>query len=160
MSTWARERGVARLAFGEIVDDFADDRPGARAAREFDVLAPLSAAGLSKSDVRRYASEHGLPLADKPASACLASRIPVGVRVTREALARVERAEERLKALGWRQLRVRDHGDRARVEIGAEEFDAAESSFDRARAELAAEGFRELEFARYTPPSLRARASS
>lgn len=160
MSQWARDHGVLRLAFGEIVDDLSDDRPGARAAREFDVLAPLSAAGLSKHDVRRYAREHGLQLADKPASACLASRLPVGVRVTRERLARIERAEERLKAMGWRAVRVRDHGATARVEVGADELDGAREQLERARVELAQEGFQQLELHAYVPPALRRAASA
>lgn len=155
MKLWAVEQGITRLAFGEIVDDLSEDRPGARAAREFEVLAPLSAAGLSKADVRRYAAEHALALADKPSSACLASRIPVGVRVTREALGRVERSEERLKALGWRQVRVRNHGARARIEIGADEFELAQADFGRAQRELAAEGFDECEFTRYLSPAAR-----
>src|SRR6185436_20913247 len=88
MEPWAREHGFRALAFGEITDDLLDDRPGARAAREFGVVAPLSEAGFSKDDVRRYAREAGLVVADKPASACLASRLPVGTRVTRERLER------------------------------------------------------------------------
>lgn len=157
MSQWAREHGVRRLAFGEIVDDLSDVRPGARAAREFEVLAPLSAAGLTKLDVRRYAREHELPLADKPASACLASRLPVGVRVTRERLARIESAEERLKHLGWRVVRVRDHGATARVEVGADELDSAREQLEQARALLGLEGFAQVELHAYVPPALRLR---
>lgn len=155
MTLWAREHGVQRLAFGEIVDDLSDDRPGARAAREFEVLSPLSAAGLTKLDVRRYAREHRLALADKPASACLASRLPVGVRVTRERLARIERAEERLKTLGWRVVRVRDHGATARIEVGSDELERAREQLELARAELAREGFAQVELHVYVPPALR-----
>mgnify|MGYP001240078244 CR=1 FL=1 len=157
MSGWAREHNVPRLAFGEIVDDLSDLRPGARAAREFEVLAPLSAAGFTKLDVRRYAREHGLPLADKPASACLASRIPVGVRVTRERLARVERAEEVLKGLGWRQVRVRDHGTLARIEVGADELERARAQLELAVEGLNAAGFERAELHAYVPPAQRAR---
>lgn len=158
MSAWAREHGVRRLAFGEIVDDWSDDRPGARAAREFEVLAPLSAAGFSKADVRRYARDNGLELAEKPASACLASRVPVGVRVTRERLARIERAEERLRALGLRVVRVRDHGARARVEVGGDELALARAREPELEAALALEAFESFELAAYVPPALRARA--
>jgi uncharacterized protein len=157
MTGWARETGVTRIAFGEIVDDLSEDRPGARAAREFEVLAPLSAAGFTKLDVRRYAREHGLALADKPASACLASRLPVGVRVTRERLARVERAEEHLKTLGWRQVRVRDHGALARVEVGADELETARGQLASAAKGLAAAGFERIELHAYVPPSQRVR---
>jgi uncharacterized protein len=157
MSGWAREHGVRRLAFGEIVDDLSDHRPGARAAREFEVLAPLSAAGFTKLDVRRYARENELPLAEKPASACLASRIPVGVRVTREKLARVERAEEVLKRLGWRQVRVRDHGALARIEVGADELARAREQLALASEGLNAAGFSQIELHAYVPPAQRAR---
>src|SRR6185436_4241820 len=105
LAPWAREHGFRALAFGEITDDLADYRPGAQAAREFGVVAPLSAAGLSKDDVRRYARENALAVADKPSSACLASRLPVGTTVTRERLLRIEHAEEALRARGLRQLR-------------------------------------------------------
>src|SRR5262249_29111237 len=90
MGPWARAGGFPALAFGEIADDLLDERPGGRAARAMGVLAPLSAAGFTKADVRRYAREAGLVVADKPASACLASRLPIGTPVTRERLARVE----------------------------------------------------------------------
>lgn len=149
MRAWSRDERELPLAFGEIVDDLSDVRPGARAAREHGVHAPLSAAGFTKLDVRRYAREHGLALADKPSSACLASRIPIGVGVTREALARIEHAEDRLKTLGLRQLRVRDHGDLARVEVGADEHPFALSSERAIRTELAGLGFARVEFAIY-----------
>jgi pyridinium-3,5-biscarboxylic acid mononucleotide sulfurtransferase len=149
MARWAAERGFAALAFGEIVDDLADDRPGRRAANEFRVAAPLSAAGFSKADVRRWAREHDLGIAEKPSSACLASRIPVGTPVTRERLARVERAEESVKALGLRQVRVRDQGSRARLEVGPEERDAALGLRAEIERRLAGEGFAEVELAVY-----------
>ena len=155
MARWTREHGVERMAFGEIVDDLVDDRPGARAAREFEVLAPLREAGFTKLDVRRYARGHGLALADKPASACLASRLPIGTAVTRERLERIERAEQSLKDLGWRVVRVRDHGALARVEVGPEELEAAERALPRARELLAREGFERCELSEYVPPALR-----
>jgi uncharacterized protein len=149
MAPWARANGYRALAFGEITDDLSDDRPGARAAREMGVVAPLSASGFGKDDVRRYAREHGLVVAEKPSSACLASRLPVGTRVTRERLARVERCEEALRDLGFAQRRVRDHGARARVEVGADELDRAVRLEGRIRAVLAAEGFADVEIAAY-----------
>jgi len=152
MTRWAGEHEVRTLAFGEITDDLRDDRPGARAAREFRVRAPLREAGFSKQDVRRYAREHGLPVADKPASACLSSRIPVGTEVTRERLARVEAAEEALRGTGLRQLRVRDHGDRARVEVGADELAGARAREPQLAALLARHGFSEFELAAYRTP--------
>jgi uncharacterized protein len=158
MSAWAHANGWRDLAFGEITDDLSDDRPGARAACEFRVHAPLREAGLSKDDVRAYARAAGLPVADKPASACLASRLPVGTRVTRERLGRVERSEEALRALGLRELRVRDHGARARVELGRADLLLARTLEPRIAALLAAEGFTTLELAAYIPPAERARA--
>ena len=159
LASWAAERQTT-LAFGEIVDDQLDDRPGARAARERGVVAPLADAGFTKADVRRYAAEHGLRVADKPASACLASRIPVGTRVTRERLARVEAAEELLRELGLRELRVRDHGRRARVEVGAAELAFARSIEPRLADALAGVGFDSFELDRYVPPAERSLAST
>lgn len=156
MEPWARARGFAALAFGEIADDLLDHRPGAKAAREFGVVAPLSAAGFTKEDVRRYAREHGLDVADKPASACLASRLPVGTRVTPERLARVERAESALRELGLSQLRVRDHGDTARVEVGGSELAFAQAREPEIRARLSAVGFARVELAQYFTPLERA----
>ncbi|MDP6538196.1 MAG: ATP-dependent sacrificial sulfur transferase LarE [Planctomycetota bacterium] len=155
---WALANGFAVVAVGEITDDLLDDRPGSRAASEAGVVAPLREAGLSKADVRRYAREAGLAVADKPASACLASRLPRGRAVSAERLARVERAEERLRELGLRALRVRDHGAWARVEVGADELDhAAERRASIGRA-LAGCGFDAFELAAYVPPAERSRA--
>ena len=122
---------------------------GSEEAKEFGVVAPLSAAGFGKDDVRRYAALHGLPVADKPASACLASRIPVGTEVTPERLARVETAEAGLKALGFRVLRVRHHGAHARVEVGADEAVRAREERSRIEAVLAESGFESHELAVY-----------
>ena len=153
MEAWARKAGFGALAFGEITDDALDDRPGARAAVEFGVVAPLSAAGFGKEDVRRYAREAGLEVADKPASACLASRLPTGTRVTRERLARVERCEDNLRELGLKQLRVRDHGSKARVEVGGEELALAKTVWSEVERLLASEGFSQTELAEYGAPS-------
>jgi len=155
MQRWARDRDLANLAFGEIADDLVDDRPGAQAAAERGVLAPLRDAGLTKADVRRYAREHGLPVADKPQMACLASRIPLGTRVSREALAQVERAEDALRALGLRQLRVRHLGKRARLEVAAEELERArELKGELARA-LTEAGLEDWELEVYRSPAER-----
>ncbi|MBK7874752.1 MAG: ATP-dependent sacrificial sulfur transferase LarE [Planctomycetes bacterium] len=156
MRPWAEARGFQALAFGEITDDLLDDRPGARAAREFGVVAPLSRAGFTKEDVRALARRFGLSVAEKPASACLASRLPVGTRVTKERLARVEAGEERLRALGLVQLRLRDHGTHARVEAGAESLERALAAADRVAAELRPLGFETVEIARYRSPLERA----
>jgi uncharacterized protein len=160
MAVWARSRGIETLAFGEIADDSLDERPGAAAARERGVRAPLAEAGFTKDDVRRYAREHGLAVADKPASACLASRIARGREVSAGALARVERAEEALKSLGLRQLRVRDRGRLARVEVGAGELDRARALEPEIADSLAPLGFDELQLAAYVPPAERARGDT
>jgi pyridinium-3,5-biscarboxylic acid mononucleotide sulfurtransferase len=115
-------RGLAAVAYGVNVDDGKDFRPGQRAATEHHVAAPLRDAGLTKADIRALAAQAGLRVWDKPASACLSSRIEYGRRVTTEALRQVEDAEEALRALGLRRFRVRHHGSVARVEIAEEEM--------------------------------------
>ncbi len=118
----ARAEGYAHVAYGLIVDDLSDVRPGRRAAEEAGARAPLAEAGLTKDDVRLLSRERGLPTWDLPASPCLASRLPYGTTVTRDAMARVESAERGLRALGFRELRVRHLGDTGRVEIAPEEL--------------------------------------
>jgi len=118
----ARAEGYAHVAYGLIVDDLSDVRPGRRAAEEAGARAPLAEAGLTKDDIRLLSRERGLPTWDLPASPCLASRLPYGTTVTRDAMARVESAERGLRALGFRELRVRHLGDTARVEIAPEEL--------------------------------------
>lgn len=149
MGEFAAREGFEVLAFGEIVDDWGDHRPGAMAAREYGVVAPLSGAGFSKEDVRRYAAEHGLEVADKPASACLASRIPVGTEVTPERLLTVESAEAALRELGIRVLRVRHHGAHARVEVGADELEACRGMVPQIETRLIESGFESHELAVY-----------
>ena len=149
MEAWAREHGFHALAYGEITDDLSDDRPGRRAAGELGLFTPLCTAGFSKEDVRRYAQAAGLPSAEKPASACLASRLPRGTRVTPERLARVEEAEERLRAEGFRDLRVRDHGERAVLEFGPRELERGRVEEERLGARLADLGFRGIEVRPY-----------
>ena len=118
----ARAEGYAHVAYGLIVDDLSDVRPGRRAAEEAGARAPLAEAGLTKADIRVLSRERGLPTWDLPASPCLASRLPYGTTVTRDAMARVESAEQALRALGFRELRVRHLGDTGRVEIAPEEL--------------------------------------
>jgi len=105
----ARERGIAVVLDGCNLDDTGDFRPGRRAASEHGVRSPLVEAGLTKDDIRELSRERGLPTWDKPAMACLSSRIPYGTPVTVEALSSVEKAEQYLRSLGIRQLRVRHH---------------------------------------------------
>jgi uncharacterized protein len=127
----AQAEGYAHVAYGLILDDLSDFRPGQRAAAEAGVRAPLAEAGLSKQDVRALSRELGLPTAELPASPCLASRLPYGTPVTAEALRRVERAEAGLRALGFRELRVRHLGDRARIEIATVELPRLEHAGTR-----------------------------
>lgn len=125
LSTIARTRGFAAIADGNNADDRGDYRPGRQAAREFGVLSPLDRADLSKSDIRDLSRAAGLPTWDEPASACLSSRIPYFSEVTPEKLRAVEEAENALRALGFRVVRVRHHGDVARIELGRDEMPRA-----------------------------------
>lgn len=118
----ARTRGFAAVAYGVNADDTLDFRPGHRAATEHQVLAPLLDAGLRKAEIRQLSQRVGLPTWDRPASACLASRVPYGTEVTPERLALVERGEAALRNLGFRQFRVRVHDQLARVEISPDEM--------------------------------------
>jgi len=113
------------IAYGVNVDDQGDFRPGQEAARQHHVAAPLLSAGMSKQDIRQLARAAGLRIWNKPASACLSSRIEYGRPVTREALDVVERGEDALRSLGFRQFRVRHHGDIVRIEIARDEMDRA-----------------------------------
>ena len=115
----------ARIALGVNLDDLEDHRPGQEAARERGAAFPLVDAGFTKADVRAAAKDLGLDVWDKPAAACLASRIPYGTPVTMGALGRVARAEEALKQMGFRQLRVRHYGDLARIELPDADLDGA-----------------------------------
>ncbi len=113
----ADELGFHWIAYGENADDAGDHRPGASAAREHRARAPLKEAQLEKADIRALARHLGLPVWDKPAFACLGSRFPYGTQITPEKLAQVEAAEEVLWAMGFRQFRVRHHGEVARIEV-------------------------------------------
>jgi uncharacterized protein len=117
--------GFTCIAYGMNADDTGDFRPGQRAAEEHAVLAPLAEAGLTKIEVRALANAAGYPLWDRPAAPCLASRVEYGRTVTREVLEQVEKAEESLRQLGFRELRVRHHGELARVEIARAELPRA-----------------------------------
>ena len=119
------ELGFDAVAYGINTDDTGDFRPGHRAAAEHAVRSPFLDTGLGKQDIRTLSRAAGLPTADLPASACLSSRLPYGTEVTPERLAQVEIGEERLRALGFRQVRLRHHGELARVEIDPREMDLA-----------------------------------
>jgi uncharacterized protein len=136
-------RGFRHIAYGMNLDDRGEFRPGQQAAAQHHAVAPLVTAQLSKAEIRTLAQQAGLKLWDKPASACLASRIEYGRPVTRENLSQVEQAEEALHALGFQQVRVRHHGDLARVEISRSELSGALSleMLDRITAALRPLGF-------------------
>jgi uncharacterized protein len=125
MEDLRQARGFDAIAYGVNLNDQGDFRPGQRAAANHRVVEPLLEVGLSKDEIRALAREAGLRVWDKPASACLSSRIEYGRPVTREALATVERGEDALRALGFRQLRVRHHGEIVRIEIAREELPRA-----------------------------------
>jgi len=125
MEDYRQGSGFDVIAYGVNLDDQGDYRPGQNAARQHGIATPLLEAGLTKQDIRQLAREAGLRLWDKPASACLASRIEYGRPVTRENLSAVEQGEEALRRLGFRQFRVRHHGQIARIEIAREELPRA-----------------------------------
>lgn len=122
MEEFAGQRGFHSIAYGVNVDDQGDFRPGQSAARQHHVAAPLLEAGLGKAEIRELARQAGLRVWDKPASACLSSRIEYGRPVTLQALSAVEQGEEALHLLGFRQVRVRHHGEIARIEIAKDEL--------------------------------------
>jgi uncharacterized protein len=125
MERYRDEHGFAAIAYGVNVDDQGDYRPGQDAARQHGVAAPLLEAGLTKADIRELSQQANLRVWNKPASACLSSRIEYGRPVTREALAQVESGEDALRGLGFRQFRVRHHGQIVRVEIATDELPRA-----------------------------------
>jgi uncharacterized protein len=143
METERAARGFRYLAYGMNLDDRGDFRPGQQAASQHQALAPLVTAQLSKAEIRQLAREAKLDLWDKPASACLSSRIEYGRPVTRENLAQVEQAEEALHSLGFQQVRVRHHGELARIEIARNELPQALSveMLDKITAALRSLGF-------------------
>ena len=125
MDRFIAQTGFKNIAYGRNLDDSGDFRPGQRAAANHHAVAPLADAQLTKADIRALAQAAGLRIWDKPASACLASRVEYGREVTPEVLAKVEAAEEQLRTLGYKQFRVRYHGDLARIEIAREELATA-----------------------------------
>ncbi len=118
----APEEGIEHVLDGTNADDAGDFRPGRKAAAEKQVESPLLSFAFTKDDIRKASRAMGLPTADKPAFACLASRFPYGVPITADGLRRVEKAEEALRALGFNQLRVRSHGDIARIELDPDDI--------------------------------------
>ncbi len=134
-------RGGATVVDGANADDVGDHRPGMRAAAEHGVLQPLLAAGVSKAEVRRLARELGLPTWDAPQQACLASRVPYGEPITADKLAAVAAAERALRELGFRQCRVRHHGDVARLEVEPDEVERAFALRDEISRRVHAAGF-------------------
>ena len=120
-----RQRGFRHILYGVNLDDLGDYRPGQNAAKKHRVAAPLADAGLTKAEIRELSRAAGLPTWDRPASACLSSRIPYGTPVTIENVKTVETGEEQLKALGFRQFRVRFNGPTVRIEIAPEEMSKA-----------------------------------
>jgi uncharacterized protein len=140
---WARQNSIQHVADGANVDDLGDYRPGNQAAKELGVISPLQEAGLNKDEIRTLSKELGLPTWDKPAFACLASRFPYGQRITSEKLRQVDQGEHFLLNLGFRQVRVRHHGDVARLEVSADE---RIKFFDTALMDKIYEKFRRLGF--------------
>jgi len=136
--------GFSAVAYGMNVDDRGDFRPGQKAAAEHKVLAPLADVGLNKEEIRGLARDAGLRVWDKPASACLSSRIAYGLPVTRETLYSIEKGEEVLFSLGFRQFRVRHHGELVRIEIAREELAKmlSLSMFEQASAALKKLGYK------------------
>ena len=140
---FAHENGLAAVLEGSNIDDDGDYRPGRRAIRELGILSPLHDVGLTKAEIRALSREMGLPTSDKPSFACLASRFPYGERITAAALARVEKAEQWLldAGLGLKQLRVRSHGDLARIELCSADIPKAIEQREKIHAALKEFGF-------------------
>ena len=159
LDSLARERGYAAIAYGENADDMRQIRPGRLAAEQFQVIAPLRDAGLTKAEIRELSREMGLPTADAPAQPCLSSRIPHGTPVTVEALAMIERGETVVRSLGFKVFRVRhiasDDETRARVQIAPEEMSRIDSVTEPLVSGLRAVGYDSVEIdpAGYRSPS-------
>lgn len=147
LAALASERGFAAVVDGTNADDRGDYRPGRKAAREFGVRSPLDELGFTKDDIRALARAHDIPVWDEPASACLSSRIPHHSEVTADKLAQIERAEDAVRALGFRVFRVRHHDHLARLEVGADELGRAQDPTMTARlsAALQSAGYAEVE---------------
>ncbi len=154
----AEDKGYACVVDGANKDDEGDYRPGRKAAKELGVVSVLSEAQITKAEVRGLAKHLGLPTWDKPALACLSSRFPYGQEITPEKLSQVARAEEFLRREGFRQVRVRHHGEIARLEVGPEELERAFARREKISAELLDAGFLyvTLDLAGYKPGGLNA----
>jgi len=140
----AKQNGLKYVADGSNIDDLGDYRPGMRAVTELGVVCPLKDAGMGKDDIRILSKEMNLPTWDKPAFACLSSRFPYGQKITREKLDVIDKMEQFLMDLGFRQVRVRHHGDIARIEVSAEERG---KFFDTDLMDRIHENFRQFGFA-------------
>src|SRR5579862_3069327 len=125
LNSLARDRGIEHIVYGVNVDDLGDYRPGQRAAKSHGVEAPLVAAGLAKLEIRELSRLAGLSTWDRPAAACLSSRVPYGTPVTESTVKTVELGEEALRGLGFRQFRVRFHGELVRIEVAKDELSHA-----------------------------------
>jgi len=158
MALLAKESNFSAIAYGINADDTRDFRPGHRAAREHRVLAPLLDAAMHKDEIRELSRRAGLPTWDRPASACLSSRIPYGIAVTPELLDKIDRAESVLRDLGFRQFRVRAHGELARIELAQDElsrgFEPALSQQMAARIKAVGFAFVTLDLEGYRQGSL------
>jgi len=158
MALLAKESNFSAIAYGINADDTRDFRPGHRAAREHRVLAPLLDAAMHKDEIRELSRRAGLPTWDRPASACLSSRIPYGIAVTPELLDKIDRAESVLRDLGFRQFRVRAHGELARIELAQDElsrgFEPALSQQMAARIKTVGFAFVTLDLEGYRQGSL------
>ena len=137
----ARAEGLSAVAEGSNMDDLGDYRPGLQAVRELGIRSPLRETGLTKAEIRELSRRMGLPTWNKPSFACLASRFPYGEEITVERLARVERAEQHLLNLGFGQVRVRSHGDLARIELCAADIPKAVEQREKIHAALKGFGF-------------------
>lgn len=140
----AKTRGLNFVADGSTIDDLSDYRPGRRAAEEKAIRSPLVEAGLNKAEIRQLSLKYDLPTWDKPASPCLSSRIAYGIPVSIERLSKVERGEQILRSLGFRQFRVRYHEELVRLEIASDEMEQVlqRAMIDRLASEFRALGFR------------------
>ncbi len=150
-----RER-IGYIANGTNVDDLGDYRPGLQAATEYQVVSPLKEAGFTKADVRELAKRLHLEIWDKPANPCLASRIPYGQAVTPGKLATIEAAEEALRVLGIRELRVRHFGKKARIETGGSDFPVIRQNYDEIVEKFTTLGFEEIELVEFKSGALNA----
>ena len=141
ISDLGKKHGISSIADGSTHDDLGDSRPGMRAKEEFHVISPLLEAGMTKEDVREISRSRGLRTWDRPSAACLASRIPYGTEITEELLDRIGRVERFLRENGFSQVRVRAHGDIARIEVDPEEMQRLLKMKDEVAKELKKAGF-------------------